>query len=330
MADSPSDPRETPLHPRLAAKLVGHDEAFGRMVRSFAEGHLHHAWLLCGPRGIGKSTFAYRFAAHILSARAPEGQAARWIAARAHPNLFVLERSLDPKNKRLKAEIAVEDVRGLHEFLGKTSSDGGWRVVIVDQADNLNRASANALLKAMEEPPSRTLLMLVCNNAGRIMPTIRSRCVSLNLHKLSDAETRSIAFPILEERSVDSATLEMAMTYGVGSPGFALEIAASAGAKAFAVIAVHGELTPALITEAAKHFSSRSITGRDFEIFTALLETWIARRARQHGLAGSGAELARAFAAIRGQMKETEAFNLDRRHAVVSALSEVRKALRAA
>jgi DNA polymerase III subunit delta' len=330
MAESSLDPRETPIHPRHASSMVGHHDAFARIVRAFDSGNLHHAWLLCGPKGIGKATFAYRFAAHVLDAGRADKQAVRWIASRAHPSLFVLERSFDFKTKRLKADIAVDDVRAMLDFLGKTVGGNGWRVVIVDQADDLNKASANALLKAMEEPPSRTLMLLVCNNVGRIMRTIRSRCVSLHLDKLADEEARSVVLPILEDRSVDPSAIELAMTYGAGSPGAALDVATSVGTKAFAAFAGLGALTPNAIIDVARHFTGRAVTARDFEIFSSLLGGWIAQRARAEGLAGEGATLAHSYLAIRRHMNDAEAYNLDKRHAVVYALSELHKALRAA
>src|SRR6188508_960158 len=181
-------------------RLVGHDAAERTMLAAQQAGKLHHAWLLTGPRGIGKATLAWRFARFVLAgqqgglfAAAPdtldvarEAPGRSLVDARSHPDLFHLRRTLNPDTGRIRAEIAVDDVRGLGEFMHMTPAMGDWRVAIVDSADEMNRNSANAVLKVLEEPPAKAVLLIVAHAPGSLLPTIRSRCRRLALHPLAD------------------------------------------------------------------------------------------------------------------------------------------------
>src|SRR5581483_7887541 len=185
--------------PRANPMLLGHDAAALALHQLFEAGRLPHAVLLGGPRGIGKATFAFRLARFVLARSsaaelaapalfvAPEGPAAglvippdsgtfRRVAAGGHADLLTVERAYDPRRRRLRSEIVVDDTREIAAFLRLTPAEGGWRVVVVDGADEMNRNAANALLKILEEPPRQTLLILVAHSPGRLLPTIRSRC----------------------------------------------------------------------------------------------------------------------------------------------------------
>jgi DNA polymerase-3 subunit delta' len=187
-------------HPRETHELAGHAAAEAILAQAFAGGRLHHAWLLAGRAGIGKATLAYRMARHLLAkpqerdaagrtlAVPPESAASRQVGQLAHPGLLVLRRPYDLKTKRLLSIISVDEVRRLRGFLGLTAGEGGWRVVIVDSADELNTNAANALLKSLEEPPPRALFLLVTSQPSGLLPTIRSRCRRLDLSPL-DAES---------------------------------------------------------------------------------------------------------------------------------------------
>jgi DNA polymerase III subunit delta' len=336
MADTASDPRQTALHPRLATALVGHTEAQQRLRDVVYSKKLHHAWLICGPQGIGKATLAYRLAAFILGADShgdgldidQSSQHARWIAAQAHPDLFVLERPYDAKAKKLKTEIAVESARALLDFFAKTSGSGGWRVAIVDPADDLNKASGNALLKMIEEPPPRALLLLICHQPGRILRTIRSRCLRLDLRPLSSIEMREIITQSLEDASSGNMSLEAALRHAHGSPGMALEFLGSHGAKAFMAFENLPNLSPSAVVELGNRFAARNASSKDFDVFCSLLQHWLGTRAREDATAGRGASLAEAHDAVSALIRETDVYNLDRRHAVVSALTVIDKALR--
>lgn len=178
-------------HPRETARLFGHDAAERELSGVFASGRMHHAWLLVGPQGIGKATLAYKFARFLLAREgerdmfgtsldiSPETSASRQVRALSHPGLLVIRRPYDFKMKRLRGEIIVDEVRRIKSFLSHTAEEGSWRTVIVDAADELNANAANALLKSLEEPPARTIFLLVSSSPGRLLPTIRSRCRTL-------------------------------------------------------------------------------------------------------------------------------------------------------
>ncbi|MGI9387160.1 MAG: DNA polymerase III subunit delta', partial [Methyloligellaceae bacterium] len=191
------------LHPRETYDLFGQSSAESVLLNAFTSGRLHHAWLLSGTEGIGKATLAYRFARFLLaSPEERDGQvdsglgastgspAARQIARQAHPNLLVVCRPWTFQTKRFAATIPVDEVRRLRGFLGLTAAGGNWRIVIIDSADELNRNAANALLKALEEPPGKCVFFLISAMAGRLLPTIRSRCQRLELNALEHEDLR--------------------------------------------------------------------------------------------------------------------------------------------
>jgi len=183
-------------HPRATQRLYGHQDAERALTDAFASGRMHHGWLITGAEGIGKATLAYRFARHVLaepSERAegtldipPDARASRQVLALSHPSLLVVRRAYDLKTKRFPQAIPVDEVRRLKSFLGRTADESAWRVVIVDRADELNISAANALLKSLEEPPPRTVFLLVSSAPGRLLVTIRSRVRTLDLAPLDD------------------------------------------------------------------------------------------------------------------------------------------------
>ena len=342
MAEEFKDPRDVPWHPRRATDLIGHAAAEARLLQAHQSGKLHHAWLLTGPRGIGKATLAYRFARFLLQvpdgARAkahsslhiaPESAAFRQVAAASHPDLLVIERAVDQRNKRLKTEIAVDDARAAQGFFGRTSGAGGWRIAIVDTADDLNSESANALLKVIEEPPRKSIFLIVCHQPGRLLRTIRSRCLHLPLDPLGSAETlkvlRGLPAGAVEE---EEGGLSQAADLARGSPGKALDLMGSRGAAAFAEFLKRSKLSPATAVEIAAAFSGRE-TAEDYFIFCDLLVGWVAEQARAAGLAGRGEALAAAHDDINSSLRQADALNLDRRQTVTDALMRLEEALKA-
>ena len=232
------EPESAWPEPRAQADLIGHETAEAALLAAWNSGRLPHAWLMTGPRGIGKATLAYRFARFVLAggdgrsaggglfgaeptsgglALSPDSSVFRRVAAGSHPDLLIVEKGVDPKSGREKSAIGVEDARAIAGFLALTPAEGGWRVVVVDSADEMTRNAANAILKTLEEPPPRSLLLLVCHAPGRIPSTIRSRCRRLALPPLAeDAVTRLLAGFLPE---ADDETRAALARMGEGSVG---------------------------------------------------------------------------------------------------------------
>ena len=327
MAEELEDPREVPWHPRHAAAVRGHEKAIQHFKKAFTAARPHHAWLINGPMGIGKATLAYKLAAHVLASGSNQILAVRWIASRAHPDLGLLERSFnDSKPKRLRTEISVDDVRAFSGFFERTASVGGWKVGLVDCVDDLNTESANALLKLVEEPPAKSLLLLVCHQPGKALRTLRSRCLRLPLDSLGEKETNDILSNLPFDPKPNAEAQTRAARLSRGSPGRALQLLNSTGAKAFDQFTATARRTISQHSAIAGLFSSRATAVADFEVFMDLLLDWLAGQASHHA--------SRNLADLHGQLTQkasiTTGYNLDRRVAVLEALTLVDEALNAA
>ncbi len=226
-------------HPRETFALVGQGEALARAARAIRIGRPPHAWLIGGPPGIGKATFAYRLARYLLcygaTDRGPEDLAVPpndpvtiQVKAASHPGLLVLKRGTSDSGKAMTV-LGVDEVRRLAGFFGLSSGAGGWRVAIVDTADDMSDQAANALLKMLEEPPSRAMLILLAHAPARLMPTIRSRCQLLVLRPLSDEALAAEIDRRLPDLSPDDRT-RLVLLAG-GSIGAALRLAQGDGLK---------------------------------------------------------------------------------------------------
>jgi DNA polymerase III subunit delta' len=224
-------------HPRETVRLVGQDAALAVVSRALRGKRPPQAWLMCGPPGVGKATMAYRIARYLLAYGASDGgpedlsvpaneQAAVQVASGSHPGLLVLKRGYNEKGA-LMTVLGVAEMSRLNSFFGMTSGAGGWRVVIVDTADDMNDNAANALLKLLEEPPARAMLLLLTNTPGRLLPTIRSRCQRLTLRPLGDADMAAELQNLLPESSGEerAALVELAG----GSLGAAVRLAGGEG-----------------------------------------------------------------------------------------------------
>ena len=274
--------------PRENAALLGHESAESLLLSAYNSGRLPHAWLIAGPKGVGKATLAYRFARFLLAeapagglfgpppkadslAIAPEHPVFRLVASGAHPDLLAVERGWDAKRKRLRSEIVIDDTRAIADFLHLTSSQGGWRVVVVDGADDMNRNAANALLKILEEPPKRSVLLLTSESPGRLLPTIRSRCRLLHLKKLP--ETIVSEAILRQSPELSPADAQDLAQLAEGSIGRALILAAMDGLAVHRdMIRLLGEI-PKIDTESLYGFAEKLTRGegQGFRLLAELL-----------------------------------------------------------
>jgi DNA polymerase-3 subunit delta' len=223
------------LAPRENPQLVGHENAERELRRLAEAGRLPHAILLTGPRGIGKATLAFRLARFLLAAPSgeeglaidPESSLFRRVASGGHADLLTVERAYDPRRRRLRSDIIVEDTRAIAGFFRLTAAEEGWRIVIIDGAEEMNRNAANALLKILEEPPRQGLLLLVSHGPGRLLPTVRSRCRHFPLATLP----RPVVLQLLEQHRPELARPEAETLAGLaeGSIGRAIELADAGG-----------------------------------------------------------------------------------------------------
>jgi DNA polymerase-3 subunit delta' len=228
--------------PREVDVLSGHAAAEREFADALSSGRMHHAWLIVGPEGVGKATLAYRLARSVLAEGedvTPEHPAFRKVAALSHPNLLLIRRSWVEKSKRYSQWIGVDEVRRLRAFLGHSAGEGGWRVVIVDRADELNQNAANALLKALEEPPLKTLFLLISSAEGRLPVTIRSRARTLRVAALDTADLERAVRAALERdgQEADDKTIAAALALSQGSVRRALELLSSGGIELYEEIA---------------------------------------------------------------------------------------------
>ena len=344
-------------HPRETKALYGHQAAELELASALASGRMHHAWLLTGAQGIGKATLAYRMAAAALAEPeerdvlggtlgvSPETVAARQVRALSHAGLLVLRRQYNLKDKRFPQSISVDEVRRLRSFLGHRGGNGAWRVVIVDTADELNINAANALLKSLEEPPARTIFLLISSEPGRLLPTIRSRCRALKLDPLGSADLGRAVGQALNAAGKDLPTGEaMAVLSRLadGSVRRILSLEAGGGLALYEQIyALLGGL-PA-VDWGKVHQLSDTLSGNAaevrFELFFDLLLELLARSIRA-GATGEGeaadlrlaqhlagperlATLAEVWETVAREKADAVALNLDRKTLILRTVSRL-------
>jgi DNA polymerase-3 subunit delta' len=302
-------------HPRQTFSFVGHEAEETAMDAGLRGGRMHHAWLLAGPKGLGKATLAYRLARVALGAKRigprpfdadPEDPVSRRVMALSHPDLFVLRRGLNDRGKP-RREIAVDDARDLGHFFSLAPSEGGMRVAIVDAVDDLNRNAANAILKTLEEPPARSVLLLVCHAPGAILPTIRSRCRRLALKPLSDDLVRAAS-------SADAGIVALAK----GRPGRAIALKAQG-------VDTAGADPKRAQAEIARGASSvllgglyDKMSGEPFEKLAGVLEL-AGEWTRAAGVEQGGEHWAEAWSALETLRGEAEGLDMDPKHALARA-----------
>ncbi len=326
-----------PGHPRHSFRLDRVEAPAQSFADALDRGRLHHAWLLTGPQGIGKASFAYRAARHLLGARddpgaGPLGQGAddpvsRMVSAQSHPDLMVLERLVEGGAAR--KSIPVDEARRLPEFFSKAPALSPFRVAIIDAADDLNVNAANAVLKTLEEPSGRGVLLLVSHAPGRLLTTIRSRCRRLAFAPWPETALATFAQARLQLDEADALRLARMAN---GAPGQVLSLAASGAlalddAAAELLAAGSGAQRDADALRLADRFRG----GEGAQTFALLLER-LGERLRLAALGAATTASAEAWAGLWRRTAEApgrvEALNLDRADAFWSLLAELRATVR--
>lgn len=329
------------IAPQENSRLFGHAQAETFLAQAYRSGRIHHAVLIEGPEGIGKATLAFRFANHVLAhpvqAEAPDALAApdpaartfREIASGASHHLLHLTRPVDEKTGRAKTAITVDEVRRTQRLFGQTSGTGGWRIVVVDAADDLNRNAANALLKMLEEPPKRALFLLVSHAPGRLLPTIRSRCLALRLRPLAQDDLWRAFDPLPAAQGLDEERRTRIAARADGSVSRAILLAEYGGldiVEAFESILDKGPVAG----RQQAHALADALTAKDredtFAFFSDHVLDWMSGEARRAGAAGDLGR-AEAFAALHARTAEdlatARAYNLDRKQVVLSLITSI-------
>jgi DNA polymerase-3 subunit delta' len=332
--------REVP-EPVEHAELFGHVEEGNELARAYRSGKFHHAMILSGPRGIGKATFAFRLAYHLLShpntAEAPAvlgrpdpaSTLFRLMAQGAHPSMLHLTRPMADRGAGFKSAVTVDEVRRLGRFLSMTAHDGGYRIVIVDAADDMNRNAANALLKSLEEPPPRVLFLLIVHSIGRMLPTIRSRCQLLKLRPLaSDDLIAALRAVSPGDQAAENVPSDELAAKAAGSVRQALLLTQFGGLDI--ANAVDAVVSVGRFDIAAAYRIADAVGGRDatvqFRLFNEHVAGIAEARALAAGLGGDAelaSQLAAQWAAFRQRIVDTDTYNLDKRQHVVGLLGQL-------
>jgi len=332
-------------HPRETESVFGHHNACASLRERLRSGRIAHGWIIAGPRGIGKATLVYDFAAEALAqADGDLEHARRLIAAQSHPRLLVLRRSMNPQTKKLRTQISVDDVRRLKQFLG-TTAGAGWRIAIVDSADDLNANSANALLKSLEEPPPRTLFFLIASSAGRLLPTIASRCEQMRLRPLNHEDVRQAVAAACTAAGVtppESKEQELILEAAKGRPRRALELFSGGGADVYALVRKMFHALPRLdeadvfrLIDAAGDANSAMGYDLVFDLVEDALSSAVRDGAKSEASAGifnldNLARWMEVWDTGKRLRAEAETFNLDRAVALMRWFTEIQNAARQA
>ena len=331
-------------HPRESRLMLGTEKAEQSFLEAYNTGRMHHAWIFAGPEGVGKATFAYRAARFLLSR--PQGlaiqpaatldvpadaPAARQVLAMSHPDLFVLRRQAESEKKAIPTIINVDLARDAMKVFTSTSGADGWRVMIVDCADDLNRNSSNALLKTIEEPPPRSVILMVTQAVGRLLPTIRSRCRVLPFSELRSSDIEEILRH--SGQAPDEAVNRHAAQTAHGSARLAFqrlnERTLAVGDHVRQLLAQLPDYSHSDVMSMSDGFGRKE--GRpDFDVMRDTVFDWLSEQIRQR--AGEGprslAPFAEVWEKIDRAMRDVDAYNLDRRAFALTLFVDLAAAMR--
>jgi DNA polymerase-3 subunit delta' len=340
------DQLEGVLHPREQFSFFGHREGEGAFLEGLISGRLHHAWLIGGPQGIGKATLAYRVARTVLDPRrsrdlevrnldaSPDSAVARQVAAMSHPNLAILRRAPATDKKAASTTIPVDAVRKALNMFGSTAADGGYRVCIVDSAEDLTISSANALLKVIEEPPPRSLFLIVSHAPQRVLPTIRSRCRRLLLRPLEDEDIRAAIASLGSPWSdVPRDIVDQALRYGEGSVRRTLELLDAEKVSFVEQVTKLLEGLPKVDTKQVFSLAealSRRDADDSYELALETVQRWVSGRLHEGASLGASrlAPLVEVCEKIARSVREIDVFNLDRRPFILTLFDDLADAVR--
>jgi DNA polymerase-3 subunit delta' len=340
MSDRERDSGPSVPLPNETLNWVGHRAAETELLRAYQSGRIPHAWLIGGPQGVGKATLAYRMARFVLAHDdalaaevqnaatldvAPDHPAARQVTIGSHGSLLVLKRTLNDKGV-LRSVITIDEVRETVSFFGSTAAAGGWRICIVDSMDELNPNGANALLKMLEEPPPRSLFLLVSHNPARLLPTIHSRCRKLLLRPLGEPEVTQ-ALAMATGRAADDPELAGAAALADGSVGRALSLMDAKALRLSHLVASMLDPLPRVDPQQV-HAVGDVLPLNDkvqLAAFIGSVERWIEARVDAEAMAARPdlarlARLAEVWDKIGHAARETADYNLERKPLVFSVV----------
>lgn len=317
--------------PREIDALVGHAGAVQEFETLHRDGRLHHAWMITGPKGVGKASLAYLLAGKMLAGDAGEDAARQKIRAQAHPNLLTIRRPWDDKRKRWKGEITIDEIRRVPDFFSRSPGEAGWRIAIVDSMDELNNNASNALLKTLEEPPEKGLLFLLTHSPGRLLPTIRSRCRRLDLRP--PARDESLNW-LVEQHGIAAGDAEAALDMAAGAPGRALALERSGAIGMEQDIAGLFDRLPRWDAKLSRRLSAKVSAKAGESLrphFYATLTRQAANRARIEAAEGRSPDpWLGAWQRLKGLAREAGDIYLDPKQAALAALAQIEHAAREA
>lgn len=334
-------------HPALCHALAGHRKVASSLLGQYHSGRLHHAILLSGEKGIGKATLALRFAAHVLRhpdhETSPAGDKLETIddtvqariASGAHPNLLHLSRPWDPKTKKFRTKLTIDEIRQTVPFFGTSRAEKGWRIAVVDSIDDMNANASNALLKILEEPPRQTLFFVIANSMASVLPTIRSRCHHIPLKPLEKCELEKVLerFGVLD--SVDPANRSTLVSLSRGSVRRGIMLARQNGMQ------LHEEFSAICANLGAPdwekiHAMADKIATRSADDNFALLldfanshmEAMASGRANPDAQISTLARWAQVWEKTRNSVHVADGYNLDRKQVILNLFQDMGEAAR--
>lgn len=304
--------------------VFGHEAAREEFLGALATGRMHHGWLMRGPRGVGKARLALRFAMRLLGDKSdfsssPDPHVAGLVQAGSHPDLRIIRRPVDDKGKQ-RSEIPVDSVRELTQFFALRPALGGWRVAIIDAVDEMNRFGANAVLKTLEEPPQKAVLLLLSHGEQALLPTVRSRCRVLRCDPLPEREEQAV---LALAGHTGSRAISIAQL-APGRPGRALELVQGEGEAAGA--GMDALLRPDGVIDASALQSALSLAARSEGALAITLErlrATLQRRALRESNPVAAGDWADAALAVARVSSEADALNQDRAQTIAAALQAV-------